>query len=457
MKPRASSFLLTICMGLISLSLLIPLAFPAPSRAASPVGLTPFVYLPLIKNRPGIGPVDHLLISEVLYDPDAGQGSVEWIEIFNPTGDVLDLAPYKIGDEETLGGGEGLLQFPPGAEIATGQVIVIAEDALAFNSAFGFDPDYEFTNSGSFVPDMLKYTAWASGSVNLAASGDEVLLLDIFDNLTDSVSWGTSNWAFNPDVNPVSQGHSIERFTIYQDTDTAADWIDQPIPTPGWVDLTPPPPTPTITPTPTVTLTPTAGPSPTPTGTPSPTMTPTPFGAVLVISEVYFNPVTEPDEEWVEIYNPGAASILLDGFKIGDEETQGGGEGMYLFPMGVSIPAGEALVIANDATAFFALYGFNPDFELIDNDPSVPNMTKYTAWATGSVSLSNSGDDVLLLDPADNLIDAVSWGSSTWAFTPSVPAPVEGHSIERNPANVDTDNAADWIDQAVPDPGNVAL
>lgn len=176
----------------------------------------------------------------------------------------------------------------------------------------------------------------------------------------------------------------------------------------------------------------------------------------LVISEVAYDPSgIEPDDEWIEIYNPTTSTIDLSGFKIGDEETSGGGEGMLQFPSGASIAPGQVIIIANTASGFLWTYGFEPDYEMNETDAFVPNMTKYTAWASGSVALSNSGDEVLLLDGNDALVDAVSWGSSTFAFNPSAPDVPDGHSLERDPADVDTDSAADWVDQPLPDPGFV--
>ena len=49
----------------------------------------------------------------------------------------------------------------------------------------------------------------------------------------------------------------------------------------------------------------------------------------LLISEVLYDVVgTEPDGEWIEIYNAGASAIDLSGYKVVDEDEQGGGEGM---------------------------------------------------------------------------------------------------------------------------------
>ncbi len=178
--------------------------------------------------------------------------------------------------------------------------------------------------------------------------------------------------------------------------------------------------------------------------------------ANLLVSETLYDPETsEPANEWIELLHLGTTTLDLTSYKVGDEETADGGEGMYQFPAGSSAAPGQVLLIANRAVDFAAVYGFNPDYELVETTPDVPNMVKYTAWAGGSVSLANGGDDVLILDGADSLVDAVSWGSSTFAFDPSAPDVAEGHSLERNPADHDSDSAADWMDQPNPTPGSI--
>jgi hypothetical protein len=179
---------------------------------------------------------------------------------------------------------------------------------------------------------------------------------------------------------------------------------------------------------------------------------------VLLISEVIYNPVdSEPAAEWIELYNPSSVTIDLQNYKVGDEETQGGGEGMYRFPGGTDIGPGDSLVIACDAAQFIARYGFAPDYELPEwgSDPAVPDMIVYIGWGNPNFDMNNRGDEVLLLNSADQVVDALSWGNSTWALNPSIPIVVEGHSLERYPANVDTNQASDWIEQAAPNPGGV--
>lgn len=197
--------------------------------------------------------------------------------------------------------------------------------------------------------------------------------------------------------------------------------------------------------------------TPTFTSTPAetPTPTPTPGEVTLLISEIVYDSTCSTDAncEWIEIYHAGSGSIDLSGYKIGDEEISGGTEGMLQFPEGSSILPGEVIVIANKADDFLALYGFLPDYEMYGSNPDVPNLVRYSTWASGSVQFNNDGDEALLLGPTDLIIDSLNWGTSKFFFDPSAPDVAAGHSLQRSPVYQDTNTALDWIDQASPTPG----
>ncbi len=175
-------------------------------------------------------------------------------------------------------------------------------------------------------------------------------------------------------------------------------------------------------------------------------------GAVL-ISEVLYNEVgSDPQGEWIEIFNNGAALVVLNGWSIGDEETEGatsGTESMYFFPAGATIDPGEIQIISMGANQFLTVYGFLPTYELAsaDDNADVPNLMLNSSWDPdgGIINLSNSNDQVLLLDADSNLIDAVSW-NSTFAFDPALDpnAESDGQSYFRIDPQTDTDSAADW-------------
>jgi uncharacterized protein len=150
----------------------------------------------------------------------------------------------------------------------------------------------------------------------------------------------------------------------------------------------------------------------------------------------------------------------LSSYKVGDEETRGGGEGMLQFPDGARIEPGQVIVVAQTAAAFQRRWGFLPDYEINDSDPAVPLMRVYSAWANGRLALANDGDELLLLDAQEQLVDAVSYGGGAShfagiAYGPPVPTAPQGWSLERSPAHCQSWSAADWLPRRSPAPGQI--
>jgi hypothetical protein len=449
--PRVGKLLLlALGASFIFLVLFAPIysiyAGPVWSSAQEASGLisSSGIRLPLIlHNHPRQG---GLLITEVLYNPAGREPDGEWVELYNSGSQTLHLSGHKIGDQALPGCCEGMLAFPAEAVIKAGQVIVIANKASAFQAVYGFKPDYEMENSDPAVPLLTRYTYWAERSVELTNSGDELLLLGPENEIVDSLSWGSSSFAFDPPVPNVAEAYSLERYPPYIDTDSARDWRKRESPQPGEVDLTPP------TPIPVPSVLPPVNPT-----SPLPVL-PTPFGGKLLLSEFMYDPSgSEPDQEWIEIYNAGPQALQLQDFKLGDEETKGGSEGMLRFPVGAVLEPGQAVVVAHKGSAFKDFYHEFPDFEIVESLPDIPNMLSYPAWGTASLNLNNDGDELHILDGRDDLIDAISYGSSLVFLSPSIPLSEPGCSLERYPSDQDNDQAWDWRQQCLPSPGQAAL
>lgn len=174
----------------------------------------------------------------------------------------------------------------------------------------------------------------------------------------------------------------------------------------------------------------------------------------ILLTEVYPNPPGEESErEWIEMANVGTAVIDLSDIKVGDEESMGEKEGMLRFPEGALLQPGQVLVIAQTAVGFRALFGSNPDYEVQDSDSTVPDMRRFALWSLGDLALANDGDEVLLVNGRNRIIDSINYGDQSTFFTPAIQLPFEGQSIERVPANCDSDSAADWQTQQIPTPG----
>lgn len=178
----------------------------------------------------------------------------------------------------------------------------------------------------------------------------------------------------------------------------------------------------------------------------------------LLVTEVYYNaPGIDSEQEWIELANLGNQTIDISDYKIGDEESIWGGEGMFRFPEGSIIAPGQVVVVAQIAVGFRAMYGRDPDFEIVDSIPQVPDMVRYSLWSSGEVALANDGDEVLILDGKNQIIDSINYGDKLTYFSPSIGDVYSGQSIERIPASCDSETAADWQPQRFPTPGKVQL
>ena len=160
----------------------------------------------------------------------------------------------------------------------------------------------------------------------------------------------------------------------------------------------------------------------------------------LVVSEVYYDVASgkgnEPANEWIEIYNGKRDPVDLSGYTIGDNASSSSDA----LPGGTIIPAGGfAVVTASSTTAGFWTIPAGVPVIVLSN-------------SVGGNGLANGGD-VIYLNFLGALVDAVSFGTNTSAFSPSVPAVPEGHSITRFNLDADTNSAADFIGLATSTPG----
>ncbi|MEQ9300110.1 MAG: CotH kinase family protein [Cyclobacteriaceae bacterium] len=149
----------------------------------------------------------------------------------------------------------------------------------------------------------------------------------------------------------------------------------------------------------------------------------------LVISKIHYHPNSdlfeEDDLEFIEITNRGTTEVDLTGIYFG-------GTGLvYQFPIGVTMAAGQRIMLANDAETFEESYGTAPFGEFSRN-------------------LSNSGRSIELLDGWGSQIDIVTYSDD--APWPSE-ADGDGSYLELIGINTDNDDPANW--KATPTEGFV--
>lgn len=119
--------------------------------------------------------------------------------------------------------------------------------------------------------------------------------------------------------------------------------------------------------------------------------------AELVISELMVNPAAVDDSagEYVELYNPTADSLLLDGVILADLDSDA-----VVLPDGLVLEPGEYLVLCAQ----------DHDNGGVSCDATFPYGT-----TGGAFAMANTGDEVVLWSAAEELIDFVEWSDGTVA------------------------------------------
>ncbi|MEZ4560992.1 MAG: lamin tail domain-containing protein, partial [Caldilineaceae bacterium] len=117
------------------------------------------------------------------------------------------------------------------------------------------------------------------------------------------------------------------------------------------------------------------------------------------------------DQEFVVLRNLTEQEIDLGGWLVGDAATPGSGEGMYVLPDGLTIAPAGRVILARNAAGFVADYVLRPDAEFEESAAEVPSLSRRRDLATGQFALKDGGDEVLLLTPAGQLVDAVAYGT----------------------------------------------
>lgn len=169
------------------------------------------------------GIANHIVINEVYYDTGTRrsgnkteeEGKNEWIELYNPTDNTVNLKDWSITDNS------GTIRTISGnRRLRPGQFAVIAKSSETFN----------FWN----IPrGALKIRLREEIGNGLDNQGDGVILFDPLGNKIDGVSYGEDITELNPSVPGVPEGHSLARSPKGFDTDRASDWYELTEPNPG--------------------------------------------------------------------------------------------------------------------------------------------------------------------------------------------------------------------------------
>ncbi len=136
-----------------------------------------------------------IVINEINYDPPDNTKPTEFVELHNPGAAAVSVAGWRLEDAVDY-------VFPAGASIPAGGYVVVAENAAAFQTAFGFAPGGVFTGG-------------------LSAEGERVVLRDAAGAVVDEVDYGVG---FPWPTAAKGAGPSIELIHPTLDNDLGGSW-----------------------------------------------------------------------------------------------------------------------------------------------------------------------------------------------------------------------------------------
>ncbi len=139
-----------------------------------------------------------VLLSEVYYDVEGTDSEGEYIELFNPGSDPVELSGWSIKDDSSSS-----YSFDDSISIPGGTHLTVCRDKDTFESEYGKTPD-----------------AWDL-PLSLNNGGDTLTLYDTDGQTVDEVGWEQDAWS----ELSASTGEVIRREDTSEDTDTVEDWI----------------------------------------------------------------------------------------------------------------------------------------------------------------------------------------------------------------------------------------
>lgn len=149
------------------------------------------------------------------------------------------------------------------------------------------------------------------------------------------------------------------------------------------------------------------------------------WGQHILISEVFIESSVNDTAEFVEITNKSGSTVSLDNYYLSDDNeyylivngavSTSSSDFVFQFPAGTTIDNDQNLVIAVTATSFYQVFGKQPDFEIFNTDPGVPEMIMRSTGTSPKPLFANARELLVLFtwDGVSDLVqdvDYVTWG-----------------------------------------------
>ncbi len=185
------------------------------SRETKAVSQKPFIEIAFI--TPPVS-TNHLVINEVYPRVANGKGTDsknEWVEIYNPTNDPVDITGWKICDSSSC-------DTIPASPAIPGKGFAVI---TTHSSTWDFWPD--------LPAEAIKIVLGGTIGNGFRDEGDSAILRNASNVKIDSMNYRDQTSEFDPPVFHPKKGISLARIVKGYDTDTFWEWILNATPNPG--------------------------------------------------------------------------------------------------------------------------------------------------------------------------------------------------------------------------------
>ncbi len=307
-----------------------------------------------------------LIINEINYNSSELADSKDWIELFNPRENEIDLSNYVFKDENN----SNQFLVPENTILPSKGYLVIAKDIADFDDIY---PDVNNVIGGF--------------DFGLSNTGELIRMYDSRGLLLDSVFYSSeSPWPIEAN----GGGHSIELINWKNNNNVYSSWEAS-------------------------------------IGTGTPGRINSSFQVLnpIVINEInYKSSDTFDPDDWIELYNPNDFTMDISNYKLMDINSVP----FFLIPEGTLLEKGEYLVICKSTDDFttlfpdvdnfigdlgFGLSGQGEPIRLYNTINVLVDTVRYDEQYPWPTAPNGTGPTLELIDPNYNNILPESWGPST--------------------------------------------
>lgn len=196
--------LFLVTMGIFSYR--ITMGFFSDTETSTNNVFTAAAAFPTPTPTPCVSTVDHIVMNEISSD---GAAKKEWVELFNPTCNSIDVSGWRIADKIANNNGQDDT-FPTVSSIPPNGFAVVV------------------TNNTEVIGIPVSAITITLTSANIGSGlndgGDEVYIKNGSNTVIDKMSYGDETAVFPSPPPAPTASQSLARSPNGVDTDTAADW-----------------------------------------------------------------------------------------------------------------------------------------------------------------------------------------------------------------------------------------